>query len=352
MPEKMKGKAVVVTGGGQGIGRVLCRDFAREAANVVIADIDETGIRNQRRKCGMKKFTDLYAAILLMLILTSCSMAEPEQTIPRRPETVTASTVAAPVEKAVALINPDGGTVRDRINVPEGFTRIEPEENSFGHYLSTLPLKPDGSKIKLYNGDVRNTDFHTAVLDIDIGDRDLQQCADAVMRLRAEYLYEQEAFDRIHFNFTNGFKADFTRWMKGNSIKVCGNDAFWVENPASSGEYGSFRKYLEMVFAYAGTLSLSKEMKEVSVEEMKIGDVFIKGATPGHAVIVLDMAHNETTGENIFLVAQSYMPAQDIHILKNPGNDVLSPWYSTKFDDILETPQWDFDKSQLKRFVD
>lgn len=42
MPGKMKGKAVVVTGGGQGIGRVLCRDFAREVAAVVIADIDET----------------------------------------------------------------------------------------------------------------------------------------------------------------------------------------------------------------------------------------------------------------------------------------------------------------------
>jgi hypothetical protein len=30
-----------------------------------------------------------------------------------------------------------------------------------------------------------------------------------------------------------------------------------------------------------------------------------------------------------FLLAQkSYMPAQDIHILVNPSNDKLGPWYS------------------------
>ncbi|NSW91780.1 MAG: SDR family oxidoreductase [Firmicutes bacterium] len=35
------GKTVVVTGGGQGIGRVICRSFAKEGAKVIIADIDE-----------------------------------------------------------------------------------------------------------------------------------------------------------------------------------------------------------------------------------------------------------------------------------------------------------------------
>lgn len=41
MHGKMKDKVVIVTGGGQGIGRVICRDFALESAFVVIADIDE-----------------------------------------------------------------------------------------------------------------------------------------------------------------------------------------------------------------------------------------------------------------------------------------------------------------------
>ena len=48
------------------------------------------------------------------------------------------------------------------------------------------------------------------------------------------------------------------------------------------------------------------------VTSMQIGDVLIQGGSPGHAVIVVDMAENPATGEKLYLLAQSYMPAQDI----------------------------------------
>jgi NAD(P)-dependent dehydrogenase (short-subunit alcohol dehydrogenase family) len=40
---ELKDKVAVVTGGATGIGRALCRRFAKEGAHVVVADIDEQG---------------------------------------------------------------------------------------------------------------------------------------------------------------------------------------------------------------------------------------------------------------------------------------------------------------------
>ncbi len=40
---RMANKTAIVTGGGSGIGRATCVRFAEEGANLVVADIDESG---------------------------------------------------------------------------------------------------------------------------------------------------------------------------------------------------------------------------------------------------------------------------------------------------------------------
>ena len=105
-----------------------------------------------------------------------------------------------------------------------------------------------------------------------------------------------------------------------------------------------------MVFIYTGTLSLSQEMKDVPIEDMQIGDVFIQDGSPGHCVIVVDMTENKENGTKLFMLAQSYMPTHDIHILKNTQDSSLSPWYSLSFEGSLHTPEWTFEKEDLKRF--
>ena len=107
------------------------------------------------------------------------------------------------------------------------------------------------------------------------------------------------------------------------------------------------------MFNYAGSASLSKELKKVkSLNDLEIGDIFIQGGSPGNAVIILDSAKSKVTDEKIFLLAQSYMPAQDIQILKNPEDNELSPWYTNKNLDTLITPEWTFKKTDLKRFAE
>jgi Domain of unknown function (4846) len=252
------------------------------------------------------------------------------------------------------FINSKGKTIKDRILVPEGFTRIIPSVNSFGEYLQYLPLKKNGSKVLLYNGEIKKPeDVYVAVLTVDVGNKDLQQCADAVMRLRAEYLFGKGRYDEIHFNFTNGFNAEYEKYAQGYRFYFKGNSVFWKKTKEKDYTYTTFKKYLEVVYTFAGSASLTKELQKVkSLDDIKIGDVFIKGGSPGHAVIVVDSAKSKVSDEVIFLLAQSYMPAQDIQILKNPEDESLSPWYSNKIKDKLYTPEWDFKKTDLKRFKD
>jgi hypothetical protein len=173
-------------------------------------------------------------------------------------------------------------------------------------------------------------DAHVAVLDIDVGKRDLQQCADAIMRLRGEWLFAAARKADIAFNDTDGKRLRFSARRDSG--------------------YASFRKYMDYVFAYAGTYSLERELKPVPPADIAIGDVFIKGGFPGHAVLVADMAVNAATGEKRFLLLQSYMPAQDIHVLKNPASADGSPWYSARFEGELVTPEWTFPVGSLKRW--
>ncbi len=244
---------------------------------------------------------------------------------------------------ADALIN--------RINPPSGFNRVLAPKGSFGDWLRHLPLKPNNAKVYYHNGKEKWTqNVHAAVVDIDVGKRDLQQCADAVMRLKAEYHYSLRQFDRIHFNFTSGDKVAFEDWRKGRKPIISGSRVGF-SNPSGSpnNSYPNFKKYMIQIFSYAGTASLEKELNPVELENIKIGDVFIQGGFPGHAIIVVDLVENEA-GEKMFLLAQSYMPAQDIHILKNLDEQGLSPWYSLNFGEELRTPEWSFWRDDLRRF--
>ena len=248
-------------------------------------------------------------------------------------------------------INSQGTTITTRFNPPQGFERVEVNENSFGHYLRKIPLKPHGAIVKYHNGYEKDRpDVYAAVVDLPIGTKNLHQCADAVMRLKADYHYSREEWDSIHFNLTNGFNLEYRQWKEGKRLKVDGNKTFWYNDSSPSTDKDSYWKYLETVWSFAGTLSLSKELKPIAIENMQIGDVFIQGASPGHAVIVVDVAINKTTDQKVFMLAQSYMPAQETQILINPRYSELGVWYSSDFEKTLITPEWNFRLGDLKRF--
>src|SRR5688572_11354147 len=96
---------------------------------------------------------------------------------------------AAAWERYPWLNGKTGEALSSRFPAPRGFRRVPAAADSFGVWLRGLPLKPGRPAVLLFDGALKgNQDAHEAVLDIDVGDEDLQQCADAVIRLRAEYL--------------------------------------------------------------------------------------------------------------------------------------------------------------------
>lgn len=240
----------------------------------------------------------------------------------------------------------------NRIPSPDGFNRMLTPVLSFASWLQHIPLKPGNPAIELYDGSLKQyQEGHAAVIDIPVGTKDLQQCADAIMRLYAEYLYSINANDKIRFHITSGDTIAFRTWINGYRPSVSGNIVSWHKTAPQDSTYHTLSKFLDFIYSYAGSHSLSQQLKLVSdVETMQIGDIFIQGGFPGHAVIVVDMAEDPQTDRKTFLLAQSYMPAQDIHILKNLNDPEFDPWYVLDFGDTLSTPEWTFYKNDLKRF--
>ena len=286
--------------------------------------------------------------ISLFVFLLACSDAS-------KPKTEQASiNPLLPVTNKVAAIpiNPNGKTIAIRINTPSHFKRTENQPKSFGHYLRHLQLKPTGAEVKYFDGSIKSSaDIYCAVVDLNIGKKDLHQCADAIMHLKADYHWNKKEYEKIHFNFTNGHKVAYKEWMKGRRMIVDGNKTRWNNGNQPSNTYADFWNYMELIFTYAGTASLEKELKSTKINQCEIGDILIQGGHPGHAVIVVDKAIQTNSGKPIYLLAQSYMPAQEIQLLINQSNKAISPWYT--FDQkIIETPEWTFSVDDLKRFRD
>ena len=214
------------------------------------------------------------------------------------------------------------------ISLPSGYKRSPVSTGSFGEWLRQLPLKKDKT-VYLYNGQPKpNQSAQFAVVDISTGKKDLQQCADALMRLRAEYLFATKQFDII----------SFTDYAGKNYVWKGGKDT------------AAFKGYLEQVFGWCGSASLEKQLTAVmDFNHISIGDVLIQGGFPGHAVMVIDLAENEN-GEKIYCLLQSYQPAQDMHILVNPVENSISPWYRAGTDRKIYTPEWHFEKQHLRRW--
>lgn len=278
----------------------------------------------------MKK---IFLLFIILLLLCGCSGGEPETKM---------------VENSIIVA--EGATLETRFSEPKGYKRVSAETDSLTAFLRRYQLKNDGEPVLLYNGrEKRNQSAHAAVFKLPLEDADLQQCADSVMRVFAEYYWHSGQHDKIAFHYTNGFLCEYSKWKKGYRIVISQNDVSWEKSAEYDDSYESFIEYMRVVFSYAGTASMeSYESEEVKLQELDVGDVILKGGSPGHVVMVVDVCEN-ADGNKAFLLAQGYMPAQEFHVIKNPAHQ-NDPWYyEVEMTFPLKTAEYTFESENMIR---
>lgn len=231
------------------------------------------------------------------------------------------------------------------IEVPEKLTPVTFANGSWPHFLQHLPTVE--SAVVDYRGlPVQHQEKAAAIVNYDIGSKDLQQCADALIRLRAEYLFSQKRFNDIRFQFTSGQPYSFSDYCQGIRPIPKGNQVqFALAAAPERNTHQALRKYLDIVYAYAGTLSLNRELKETNT--ITVGTVILKPGSPGHCCMVIDEAITPT-GSKVYKLVEGYTPAQSIYVLRNPTNG--SEWHELKVGEPIRTASYSFLTYELKKF--
>ncbi|MGN0187677.1 MAG: DUF4846 domain-containing protein [Paludibacteraceae bacterium] len=232
--------------------------------------------------------------------------------------------------------NPFNANTISDIPLPVGYERVQVEKGSFGEYLRSLPLKPNGTKVYLYRTrKLANYQWlSTGVVDLPLLSND-EQCADVCMHLWGEYMFHSKKYGNLSFTTVNGTKLQYS----------------------GGGNRRAFEQYMRKVYGLCNTTSLHCSLHSRELKDMKIGDVFvyphrrIAGKDRyGHAVMVADMAVNRLTGKKIFLLVEGNTPARDIHILRHL-NPFRNPWYQLdENDQVVRLLCFRFTNGQLKHF--
>lgn len=268
-----------------------------------------------------------------------------------KPSNKTVNYIAKGVVSKPRLINKDSLTIRSRVNLPKGFKRVNYAKGSFQDYLRNYKLKPYGTKIINYdNSQYYWQKGHIGILDITVPKNGLQQCADALIRIRSEYLWDNNRKDEIGFNFTSGHYCSWKKFAEGYRPIINGNKVTFKKTASVDYRKSNFYKYLNLIYMYSGTLSLSQELEEITeVKDLQIGDMLILGGSPGHIVMLGDEAIN-SKGEKLFLLFQGNTPAQSVHLVKNLENINISPWYNLKMNAVIPVSNFTFYNSKFARF--
>jgi hypothetical protein len=222
-------------------------------------------------------------------------------------------------------------SLEERFPAPPGYKRVAVEPGSFAEWLRGLPMAPEGTPAKSFDGSETlsaEDDYLAGVVAIDTGTADLQQSSDVIIRLHAEYLWSRGEKDAISYLSATKLSMPLSRWAKGQRLLPNGPNVFWVvKGKPAEVDHAEFRRYLDAVFNWANSTSLSARSTPVAdAKDLVAGDFFLQTVEPNHVAVVLDVAE-KPSGERVALLGQARNPAESVHVVR-PGK--ATPWFSVR----------------------
>jgi hypothetical protein len=240
-------------------------------------------------------------------------------------------------------------SLEERFPAPAGSARVAAPDGSFAAWLRSLPVRLDRREVLTHAGRPIAAPAAAVIL-LDLGRGDLQQCADTILRLHAEYRWARGQAAAAAYHFTSGDLSRYAAWLAGESFAPAGNRVVRRSGPPRVEGHATYRGWLQHLFIYAGTRSLALDSRALAPgEAIAAGDFFVAAGSPGHAVMVLDVAVAD--GRRFALIGQGYTPAQELHVIEADG----TVWLELPGDasGALRTPSWSpFPASSVRRFRD
>jgi len=264
-----------------------------------------------------------------------------------------AAVLAAPAASAAPsypwLDGGDAVPLGDRFGAPDEFSRVRVADGTFARWLRSLPTVPERTTVRAHDGSDLDRPA-AAIVRMDVGRGDLQQCADSAIRLHAEFLWASGRAEDAAYHFTSGDRSAWADWRDGERFDVSGSRVKRVRGSAVSGHSG-FRGWLQHLFRYAGTRSLRHDSEPVAeTDALRAGDLFLEPGSPGHVVMILDIAE-DAGGRRVALLGQGFMPAEEFHVLRS-SDAKDGVWFVLPGPgESIRTPSWrPFHRRDVRRF--
>jgi hypothetical protein len=214
------------------------------------------------------------------------------------------------------------------IPVPNpNFERIILKSDSFGSWLRSLPLKPANSAVLDYRGRVHKAGEDTAVgavVDMDISGRKMEQCMDILIRLYAEFVWDQSRVSQLRLPLPGGYWLTWQDWANGFRPKYQGIHVSMVQKNDEDFSLNNYRAFLREIYATSHTQQFYHAYQLLDRQSAQPGDFIVKKGRKRHAVMIVDIAQN-MHGEQVALIGHGDTPACQFYLLRLSKNSLWFP---------------------------